>query len=76
MEPAHRPPRRPIAAPIANEPVLAAYRTSAGRWSILAPACRDLSGRTGVHRIAALDEPAPRDTRGPIRLLPFGRQAR
>jgi hypothetical protein len=38
--------------------VLAAYRTSAGRWSILAPACRDLSGRIGVHRIAALEEPA------------------
>jgi hypothetical protein len=37
--------------------VLAAYRTSAGRWLIVAPACRDLSGRTGVRRIAALDEP-------------------
>jgi len=42
----------------AGEPVLAAYRTSAGRWSIIAPCARDLSGRTGVRRIAVLDEPA------------------
>ena len=40
------------------EPVLAAYRTPAGRGSIVAPCCRDLSGRTGVRRIAVLDEPA------------------
>jgi hypothetical protein len=30
----------------------------AGRWSIVAPACRDLSGRTGVRGIAVLAEPA------------------
>ena len=41
-----------------GEPVFAAYRTPAGRWSIVAPGCWGLSGRTGVHRIAALDEPA------------------
>jgi hypothetical protein len=35
-----------------------ACRTPAGRWSVVAPCCRDLGGRTGVHRIAALDEPA------------------
>jgi len=29
----------------------------AGRWSIVAPCCRDLSGRTGVRRITVLDEP-------------------
>jgi len=58
MKPAHRPPRRPIATPTANEPVLAAYRTPAGRWSVVAPACRELNGRIGVRRIAVLDEPA------------------
>jgi len=41
-----------------GEPVFAASRTPAGRWSIVAPCCRDLSGRTGVRRIAVLDEPA------------------
>ena len=41
-----------------DEPVLAACRAPAGRWSIVAPCCRDLSGRTGVRRIAVLDEPA------------------
>ena len=41
-----------------GEPVFAAYRTLAGRWSIVAPGCCDLSGRTGVRRIAVLDEPA------------------
>jgi hypothetical protein len=41
-----------------DEPVFAACRTSAGRWSIIAPCCRDLSGRMGVRRIAVLDEPA------------------
>jgi len=40
------------------ELVFAAYRMPAGRWSIVAPCCRDLSGRTGVRRIAVLDEPA------------------
>jgi hypothetical protein len=30
----------------------------AGRWSVVAPACRDLSGRTGVRGIAVLVEPA------------------
>jgi hypothetical protein len=30
----------------------------AGRWSVVAPCCRDLSGRTGVRRIAVLAEPA------------------
>lgn len=67
-----------------DEPVFAVCRTPAGRWSIVAPGCRDLSGRTGVHRIAVLDEPAAggakvirlQDTRGLIRLLPFGRQVR
>jgi hypothetical protein len=44
--------------PPADAPVFAAYRTPAGHWSILAPCCRDLSGRIGVHRIAALEEPA------------------
>jgi len=39
------------------EPVFAASRTSAGRWSIVAPCCRDLSGRTGVCWIAVLDAP-------------------
>jgi hypothetical protein len=41
-----------------DEPVFAAYRTPAGRWSIVAPGCRDLSGRTGVRPIVVLDEPA------------------
>ena len=41
-----------------NEPVFAVYRTPAGRWSIVAPTCRDLIGRTGVRGIAVLDEPA------------------
>jgi hypothetical protein len=41
-----------------EEPVFAASRTPAGQWWIVAPCCRDLSGRTGVHRIAVLDEPA------------------
>jgi len=36
--------------------VFAACRTTDGRWSIVAPCCRDLSGRVGVHRIAVLDE--------------------
>ena len=40
------------------ELVFAAYRTPAGRWSIVAPCCRDLSGRTGVRQIAVLEEPA------------------
>jgi hypothetical protein len=39
------------------EPVFAASRTPAGRWLIVAPCCRDLSGRTGVRRIAVFDEP-------------------
>jgi hypothetical protein len=38
--------------------VFAALRTPAGRWSLVAPCCRDLSGRFGVRRIAVLDEPA------------------
>ena len=38
--------------------VFAACRTPAGRWSIVAPCCRDLSGRMGVRRIAVFDEPA------------------
>src|SRR5262249_6764604 len=41
-----------------DAPVLAACRTLAGRWSVVAPCCRDLSGRIGVCRIAVLDEPA------------------
>jgi hypothetical protein len=41
-----------------DAPIYAAYRMPAGRWSLVAPACRDLSGRTGVRRIAVLDEPA------------------
>jgi hypothetical protein len=45
-------------AQVLDAPVFAASRTPAGRWSILAPGCRDLSGRTGLCRIAALDEPA------------------
>jgi hypothetical protein len=44
--------------PAVDEPVLAACRTPAGRWSIVAPGCHDLSGRIGVRRIAVLDEPA------------------
>jgi hypothetical protein len=42
----------------AAEPVFAVSRTPAGRWSVVAPCCRDLSGRTGVRQIAVLDEPA------------------
>jgi hypothetical protein len=45
------------------EPVFAACRTPAGRWLIIAPGCRDLSGRTGVRRIAVLDEPAAGETK-------------
>ena len=41
-----------------DEPVFAACCTPAGRWSIVASCCRDLSGRIGVRRIAVLDEPA------------------
>src|SRR5262249_31377414 len=41
-----------------DEPLFAAHRTPAGRWSIIASCCRDLSGRIGVCRIAVLDEPA------------------
>jgi len=44
--------------PTVAEPVFAVSRTPAGRWSIVAPCCRDLSGRIGVRRIAVLDEPA------------------
>ena len=40
-----------------DEPALAVHRTPTGRWSVVAPCCRDLSGRTAVHRIAVLDEP-------------------
>jgi hypothetical protein len=43
---------------VVDEPVFATSRTSVGRWSILAPCVRDLSGRIGVHRIAVIDEPA------------------
>ena len=39
-------------------PVFAVSRMPGGRWSIVAPGCRDLSGRTGVRRIAMLEEPA------------------
>jgi len=42
---------------IADEPVFAASRTPAGRGSIVAPCCRDLSGRTGVRRVVTFDEP-------------------
>jgi len=45
-------------SPAVGEPVFAVHRTPAGRWSIVAPCCRDLSGRIGVRRIAVLDEPA------------------
>src|SRR5262245_60828845 len=38
--------------------VFAVWRTLAGRWSIVAPCCRDLSGRIGVRGVAVLDEPA------------------
>jgi len=38
--------------------VFAACRTPAGRGSIVAPCCRDLSGRIGVCRVSVLDEPA------------------
>jgi hypothetical protein len=34
------------------------YSRPGGHWSIVAPVCRDLSGRIGVCRIAVLDEPA------------------
>jgi hypothetical protein len=40
-----------------DEPVFALSRAPGGRWLILAPCCRDLSGRTGVRRIAVFDEP-------------------
>jgi hypothetical protein len=45
-------------SPAVDAPVFAAYCTPAGRWSIIAPCCQDLSGRTGVRRIAVLEEPA------------------
>ena len=45
-------------SPAVDESVFAAYRTLAGRGSIVAPCCRDLSGRTGVRGIAVFDEPA------------------
>jgi hypothetical protein len=39
-----------------NEGIVAVHRD--GRhWSVMAYCCRELSGRTGVHRIAAVDEP-------------------
>jgi hypothetical protein len=41
-----------------DEPVFAAYRMPAGRWSIVAPGCRELSGRIGLCRAVVLDEPA------------------
>jgi len=41
-----------------DEPVFAVWRTPAGRWSIVAPCCRDSSGRIGVRGVAVLDEPA------------------
>jgi len=41
-----------------DEPVFALSRAPGGCWSILAPCCRELSGRFGVRRIAVLDEPA------------------
>jgi hypothetical protein len=41
-----------------DESTFAASRTPAGRWSIVASCCRELSGRTGVRRIAVLDGPA------------------
>ena len=46
------------ATPPVDAPVFTASRNPVGRWSIIAPCCRDLSGRTGLHRIAALEEPA------------------
>jgi len=55
--------------------VLAAYRTPAGRWSIVASCCRDLSGRIGVRRIAALDEPAATGGAKVVRLKECDRQA-
>jgi len=58
-----------------DEPVLAAYRTPAGRWSIVASCCRDLSGRIGVRRIAALDEPAATGGAKVVRLKECDRQA-
>ena len=48
----------PPSPPTVDEPVFAACRTPAGRWSIVAPGCRELSGRTGLCRVAVLDEPA------------------
>jgi hypothetical protein len=63
-----------------DEPgVFAAWRTPAGRWSIVASCCQDLSGRIGVRRIAVLDEPASggpwvKGTRArPSRLVLLGR---
>ena len=47
----------PPSPPTVDEPVFAACRTPAGRWSIVALGCRDLSGRMGVYRIAVLGEP-------------------
>ena len=41
----------PPSPPTVDEPVFAAWRTPTGCWSILAPCCRELSGRTGVRRI-------------------------
>src|SRR5262249_10033110 len=46
-----------------GDPVFAVHRTPTGRWVIVAPVCRDLSGRTGVRRIAAFDEPAAGEPR-------------
>ena len=43
-------------AQVLDAPVFAVRRTPAGCWSIVAPCCRELSGRTGLRRIAALDE--------------------
>ena len=47
----------PPSPPTVDEPVFALSRAPGGCWSILAPCCRDLSGRIGVRRIAVLDEP-------------------
>jgi hypothetical protein len=51
-----------------DEPVFPVCRTPAGCWSIVAPGCRDLSGRTGVRRIAVLEEPAA----GGIKIIKLG----
>jgi len=59
----------------ADELVFTAYRTPAGRWSIVAPCCRDLSGRTGVRKIAVLDEPTTTGGAEVIRLKARDRQA-